>query len=153
MMHAVSNLNRRAKPLPYSYDALRLDLIRVRDAWLESRRRHDRFSIYGYLTAVFDLVMVWRMEGQEIERAHRSLEMYGVRGVEVSEPFAAVIASTSPPKHVDAKARSKYARVLMFAAEYKSHREPLAAFIGRHGGINLAATEFTRLGRHHQSKR
>jgi hypothetical protein len=55
------NANRRARSqpqLPYSNDALRNDLIRVHEAWRKSRGRHDRYSIYKYLTAVFDLVKV-----------------------------------------------------------------------------------------------
>ena len=34
------------------------------------------------------------------------------------------------------KARSKWARVLMFSAQYKSSSEPLLRFIHRHGGLN-----------------
>jgi hypothetical protein len=63
------------------------------------------------------------------------------------EPFAAVINCTSSRKKVDAKARSKWARALMFAAEYKLPAEPLEHFIRRHGGINLCAAELSRLGR------
>jgi hypothetical protein len=51
---------RNRKHLPYRGDALRWDLFRLRDAWRESRRQHDRFSIFKYLSAVFDLVMVWK---------------------------------------------------------------------------------------------
>jgi hypothetical protein len=63
------------------------------------------------------------------------------------EPFAAVINCTSSRKKVDAKARSKWARALMFAAEDKSPDEPLEHFIRRHGGINSCAAELSRLSR------
>ena len=63
------------------------------------------------------------------------------------EPFAAVIGCTSSRKKVASKARSKWARALMFAAEYKSDSEPLEHFIRRHGGINLCAAELSRLNR------
>jgi hypothetical protein len=144
------NENRRTQgqpKLPYSSDALRCDLRRVRDAWRESRRRHDRFSVYQYLGAVFDLVMVWEKENRATDRAKRALQLKGRKGGDEVEPFAAVINCTSSRKKVDAKARSKWARALMYAAEYKLASEPLEHFIRRHGGINLCAAELSRLSR------
>jgi hypothetical protein len=144
------NTNRRDQSQPqlsYPNDALRCDLSRVREAWRESRRRHDRFSIYQYLTAVFDLVAVWEKENRAVERAKRALWSKGRAGGDKIEPFAAVIRCTSPRKKVDAKARSKWARALIFAAEYKRPSEPLEHFIRRRGGINLCAAELNRLSR------
>jgi hypothetical protein len=142
--------NRRDQSEPqlsYSNDALSNDLIRVHEAWRESRRRHDRFSVYQYLTAVFDLVTVWQKENRAVDRAKRALWLKRRAGGGNIEPFAAVIRCTSPRKKVDAKARSKWARALIFAAEYKLPSEPLEHFIRRHGGINLCAAELSRLGR------
>jgi len=133
--------------LPYSNDALRCDLRRVHDAWRESRRHHDRFAIYKYLTAVFELVTVWEKENRAVERAKRALWLKGRAGGDKIEPFAAVIWCTSSRKKVDAKARSKWARALMFAAEYKSPDEPLEHFVRRHGGINACAAKLSRLSR------
>ena len=144
------NENRRDQfqpKLPYSNDALRCDLRRVHDAWRESRRRHDRCSVYQYLAAVFDLVAVWQKENRAIERANRALWLKRREVGDNIEPFAAVINCSSSRKKVDAKARSKWARALMFAAEYKSDSEPLEHFIRRHGGINLCAAELSRLSR------
>jgi hypothetical protein len=142
--------NRRGQSqpkLPYSTDALRCDLRRVRDAWRESRGRHDRLSIYLFLTAVFDLVAVWEKENRAIDRAKRALQLKGRKGGDKVEPFAAVINCTSSRKKVDAKARSKWARALIFAAKCKLPAEPLEHFIRRHGGINLCAAELSRLSR------
>ena len=105
--------------LSYSNDALSNDLIRVHEAWRESRRRHDRFSVYQYLTAVFDLVTVWENENRAVERAKQALWLKRRAGADKIEPFAAVIRCTSPRKKADAKARSKWARALIFAAEDK----------------------------------
>jgi hypothetical protein len=63
------------------------------------------------------------------------------------EPFAAVINCTSSRKKVDAKARSKWAHALIFAAKYKSPAESVKHFIRRHGGINSCAAELSRLSR------
>ena len=144
------NENRRGQSqpkLPYSTDALRCDLRRVRDAWRQSRRQHDRFSIYLFLTAVFDLVTVWQKENRAVDRAKRALWLKRRGGGDKIEPFAAVIICTSSRKKIDAKARSKWARALIFAAEYKLPSEPLEHFIRRHGGINLCAAELSRLSR------
>jgi hypothetical protein len=138
---------RNRKQLPYSGDALRWDLIRLRDAWRESRRQHDRFSIFKYLSAVFDLVMVWKKENQAIERAARALRLKRRAYGNTIEPFAAIISRTSSRKAVDGKARSKWAHALMFAAKYKSPSEPLEEFIRRHGGINSCVAELSRLSR------
>jgi hypothetical protein len=139
--------------LPYPTDALRNDLIRVREAWRKSRRRHDRFSIYKYLTAVFDLVAVWQEEDRAVDRAKRALWVKRREHGDNIEPFAAVIRCTSPRNKVDAKARSKWARALIFAAEYKLHTEPLEHFLRGHGGINACAAKLSRLSRSHAPTR
>jgi hypothetical protein len=144
------NANRldRSQPLlPYPNSALQCDLTRVHEAWRESRRRHDRYSVYQYLTAVFDLVMVWQKENRAIDRAKRALCLKRREGGDNIEPFAVVIRCTSPRKKVDSKACSKWARALIFAAKYKSPAESVKHFIRRHGGINSCATELSRLSR------
>jgi hypothetical protein len=95
----------------------------------------------------FDLVAVWEKENRATDRAKRALWLKGRAGGDKIEPFAAVIRCTSPQKRVDAKARSKWARALIFAPEYKLPSEPLEHFIRRHGGINLCAAELSRLSR------
>ena len=146
----LTNLVRRhssPEVLPYSDEALCHALDRVHEQWRKARHQHDRFSIYKYLKAVFELVMVWKKEKDETNRTKRALQLAKVNLV-VVEPFAAIIACTSSRKHVDAKARSKWARVLMFCAAFKPSSEPLKHFIDRYGGLNQAAAEYSRrLGR------
>jgi hypothetical protein len=90
---------------------------------------------------------VWEKENRAIDRAKRALRLQGRAGGDNIEPFAAVINCTSSRKKVDAKARSKWARALIFAAQYKSPTEPLEHFIRRHGGINSCAAELSRFSR------
>ena len=133
--------------IKYSDRALGFSLHRVRGCWRQSRKKHDRFSTYDYLTAVFGLGMVWQKEKDERDRADRALKMSGVQQ-RVVEPFAAIIRCTSSPKVVDQKTRSKWTRALMFAAQCKDASEGFECYIRRYGGINRAAAEFTsRLGR------
>jgi hypothetical protein len=73
-------------------------------------------------------------------------------GSDHDEPFAAIIRCTSDPGKVDKRTRSKWSRVLRYAAQYKPSSEPLATFIQRKGGINKCAARFARcLGRRGQS--
>ena len=58
-----ARLKRSAKePVSYCKEALRQNLSRVRVAWEECQVSRDRNAIYGYLSAVFDLVMWWAAE-------------------------------------------------------------------------------------------
>src|SRR5947208_8386428 len=59
--------------VPYTTQALRQDLLRVRLAWEECQASRDRNAIYGYLTAVFDLVIWWTAEDRAIDRARWAL--------------------------------------------------------------------------------
>ena len=138
---------RNRKHLPYRGDALHWDLFRLRDAWSKSRRQHDRFSIFKYLSVVFDLVMVWKKENQAIGRAKRALRLKHRTCGNAIEPFAAIINCTTSQKVVDVKTRSKWAHALMFAEKYKSPDKSLEEFIRRNGGINLSVAKFSRLGR------
>jgi hypothetical protein len=144
-----AQLKRSVKdPVPYSKEALRQDLTRVRSAWEECQASRARNAIYGYLSAVFDLVMWWIAEDRAISRAHWALQLQRLALPTTDEPFAAVILCTADRQKVDKRTRSKWSRVLRYAAEYKTGAESLAAFVRRKGGINKCAARFTRcLGR------
>jgi hypothetical protein len=133
--------------LPYSDSSLQCDLSRVYEIWRKSRRRHDRFSVYKYLAAVFDLVMVWRKENQAVRRSKRALSLERRIWTGPIEPFAVIITCTTPLATVDVKARSKWAHALMFAADFKPPSETLKQFVRRHGGINACAAALSRLRR------
>src|SRR5881397_3823305 len=81
--------------VPYTTQALRQDLLRVRNAWDDCQARRDRNALYGYLSAVFDLVMWWAAQGRAVSRARLALKLQGVDATNADEPFAAVIRCTS----------------------------------------------------------
>jgi len=134
----------RQRAVSYCKEALRQDLLRVRIAWEDFQSNRDRNAIYGYLTAVFDLVMWWAAEDRAVSRARWALRLQGVNLASADEPFAAIIRCTSDPGKVDKRTRSKWSRVMRYAAEYKTNPEPLAAFVRRKGGINKCAARFAR---------
>jgi hypothetical protein len=60
----------------------------------------------------------------------------------------AVIRCTADPAKADKRTRSKWSRVMRYAAIYKRDSEPLDQFVRRKGGINACAGRFSRrLGR------
>jgi hypothetical protein len=64
------------------------------------------------------------------------------------DPFAAFIRCTADPAKADKRTRSKWSRVMRYAAEHKLNSEPLDRFVKRKGGINACAARFSRrLGR------
>ena len=130
--------------VPYTTQALRQDLLRVRNAWEGSQGSRDRDAIYGYLTAVFNLVAWWTAEHRALERAHKALRLQRMCPFAGEEPFAAIIRCTTDPAKVDKRTRSKWSRALRYALRYKSHSEPLDQFIRRKGGINSCASRFAR---------
>jgi hypothetical protein len=142
-------LDRPAANIDISTDALRANLRRLEGEWEAYQSTRDRDGIYGYLTAVFELVTVWAHEGTAVDYARWALWLLGHRSAVVSpEPFAAVIFCTADRKKVDYRTRSKWSRVLQYAAEFKDLDEPPAAYIKRKGGINKCAARFARrLGR------
>jgi hypothetical protein len=51
---------------------------------------------------------------------------------------------TADPAKADKRTRSKWSRVMRFAAAYKPDSEALDQFIQRKGGINACAARFSR---------
>jgi hypothetical protein len=121
---------------------------RLRGAWDDCQASRDRNAIYGYLTAVYELVAWWTAEGREIDRARRALRLQRLKVSEREDPFAAVIRCTADPGKADKRTRSKWSRVMRYATAYKPNAEALDRFIRRKGGINACAARFSRsLGR------
>ena len=130
--------------VPYTTQALRQDLLRLRTAWEACQVNRARNAIYSYLTAVFDLVSWWTAEGRALERGYKALRLQSICPFDSEEPFAAVIRCTAEPAKVDKRTRSKWSRALRYALKYKCHSEPLDQFIKDRGGINACASRFAR---------
>jgi hypothetical protein len=138
----VGNFPPRA--IPYSLVALRQDLERVRNAWDDCQASRDRNAIYAYLTAVYGLVAWWAAEGREVDRARRALRLRCLDASGPEDPFAAIIRCTADPAKADKRTRSKWSRVMRYAAMYKPDSESLDLFVRRKGGINACAARFSR---------
>ena len=145
-VHSPSTSPRTPSPkeaIPYSSAALRQDLERLRGIWDDAQASRDRNAIYAYLTAVYGLVEWWTADGREIDRARRALRLGRLKVSDREDPFAAVIRCTADPTKADKRTRSKWSRVIRYAAAYKADSEPLDQFIKRKGGINACAARFS----------
>jgi hypothetical protein len=139
----------RDPAIPFSTEALKANLLRLEVEWEAVQANHSRNAIYRYLSAVFELVEWWAKEGKAVKRARGALHLRGYSSVREPEPFAAVILCTADRDRVDERTRSKWSRVLRYAAKFKDLDESLRVFIKRKGGINECAARFARqLGRY-----
>jgi hypothetical protein len=129
--------------IPYTDEALKQDLMRVRNAWDECQASRERDAIYSYLTAVSELVAWWTAEKRALERAQRALRLRHIIPFDQEEPFAAIIRCTADHGKVDKRTRSKWSRALRYALAYKIASEPLDKFMKRKGGINRCAERFS----------
>lgn len=128
----------------YVDTALNQDIERLRECWQTVQASRPRGAIFDYLRAAYELVLCWKVERQEIQRARRALKINGIAPPEDPEPFAAVIAASVSPKKLDRRQASKYSRVLRYAAARDCHPKRLKGFIERHGGLNRTAAKWKR---------
>jgi hypothetical protein len=126
------------------------EIAAVRAAWVECQARRDRDAIYPYLTAVFALMARWDQEGRWQKSLLAALDLLTrPLHMKIGEAYSLIIYCTADPARVDAKTRSKWARVLRYADKVKPADESLKSFIKRQGGLNACAQKFARkLGRH-----
>ena len=147
-LHSARTSHPRLSPketIPYSSAALRQDLDRLRGIWEDVQSSRDRNAIYGYLTAVYGLVSWWAAEGRETDRARRALRLQYLDASDREDPFAAVIRCTAEAAKADKRTKSKWPRVMRYAAAYKLDSEPLEQFVKRKGGINSCVARFSPL--------
>jgi hypothetical protein len=140
----LSNDNTHICRVAYPNVSLNQDIKRLREIWQKVQGDRNRDAIYGYLTAVYELIEWWTAEMLAIDRAKRALRVNGLVVTEEPEPFGAVIAASVSPKKLDRRQLSKYSRALRYAAARGCRPKRLKGFIERHGGLNSAAARFRR---------
>lgn len=125
--------------IPYSREALRADLDRVRAAWVEVQSRRDRSAIYIYLDAVWALGAWWHASREKREYAWRARRLSGVEGLPRENLFGTIIRCTADPAKVDKRTRSKWSRLLSYVNQWKLPCDTVGAFVLSQGGINSVA--------------
>jgi hypothetical protein len=121
------------------------ELAEIRTAWRIYRSTNTREAVYLYLSSVFAVIMRWRRLSSAVKNSKAALRLRPNPPQMKPEPFAIVIFCTADPKIVDDKTRSKWSRVLRYAAWTKPEGQRLTDFIKSHGGINECARNFARM--------
>ena len=85
------------------------ELEHARRAWVRYQSTRKRDAVYGYLTAVYEIVQHWEKQHRAKASSHQALVAAKQRrAIRIEEPFATVIFCTSDPEVADAKTRSKF---------------------------------------------
>lgn len=120
------------------------ELAKARTAWIKYQSTRKRDAIYGFLSAVFEIVSRWKKQNRAKASSRRALSATKRNGaIRTNEPFAVVVFCTSDPDRVDAKTRSKWSRVLRYAERFKPDNQGLTQFIKSRGGINECAARWS----------
>jgi hypothetical protein len=116
---------------------------RVREAWAEywENREIDKSAVYGYLEEVFDLVQKWEKRGVAEKYSLRALRAHDWPIKMKADPYARVIYCTSDISKVTPQTRSKWAKIMQWAAKHKKGNDSFTEFVTAKGGLNECAEE------------
>ena len=90
--------------------------------WLRAEARGNlNHRVFSPAFGAFIMLHAW-----QYGRARWALQLQHIDPPTTDEPFAAVILCTAYREKVDKRIRSKWSRVLRYAAKYKTSTEPLA---------------------------
>jgi hypothetical protein len=120
------------------------ELVEIRRAWRAYQSTNSREAVYIYLSRVFAVVTRWQRLDCALKNARAALRLRPNPPQMKPEPFGIVIFCTADPEVIDPKTRSKFSRVLRYAARTKPEGQRLIDFIKSHGGINESARRFAR---------
>jgi hypothetical protein len=113
----------------------------VCNAWDDFQECRKRDAVYGYLKAVFALVVDCKGRRRTKRLQRRAFQFTGLPLDKDADPFAAVIRCTSE-RNVDNKSISKWARALRYAVHCKVPQKRLKTFMKKMGGINGCAERY-----------
>lgn len=122
---------------------LRRRLEKISGAWENFQASRARDAVYGYLDAVFSVVMHYKVRRKTEMLLRHAFKFGGLTFDDGANPFAAVIRCTCD-RGLDNKTVSKWARALRYVAYCQVHREELTAFMKEAGGINVCAARYAR---------
>ena len=127
---------------PPTKPLLEIELAEMGRAWRKYRSINDRDAVYIYLASVFGIVMRWRLLDCALKKSRAALRLRPNPPQMKPEAFSIMIFCTADPNVVDAKTRSKWSRVLRYAARAKPAGQHLTDFVKFNGGLNECARKF-----------
>ncbi len=134
-----------AKVFPPEQPDIETELAEVRKAWRVYRVTNSREAVYIYLSKVFQVVSRWQRLGCAVKNARAAFRLQRNPPQLKLEPFGIMIFCSADPKIVDGKTRSKWSRVLRYAAQAKPPGQRLVDFVKSRGGLNECASKFARI--------
>ena len=122
---------------------VRRRLEKIRDVWDDFQASRTRDAVYGFLGAVFEMVMHYK-----VRRRTKKLLQHAFKFAELpfnrnADPFSAVIRCTSDD-NADSKTISKWARALRYVARCKVSPTQLKTFMKEADGVNACASLYAR---------
>jgi hypothetical protein len=118
-------------------------LEKIRDAWDEFQASRTRDAVYGFLGAVFEMVMHYKVRRRTTRLRRHAFKFAELPFDRNADPFSAVIRCTSDD-NADTKTISKWARALRYVAQCKKPRMALKKFMKKAGGVNTCASLYAR---------
>ena len=120
---------------------------KIRDVWDDFQASRTRDAVYGYLEAVFAMVMHYKVRRRTKKLLRHAFEFAELPFDRNADPFSAVIRCTSDD-NADSKTISKWARALRYVARCKEPGTRVKAFMKEVGGVNACADRYAKyLGR------
>jgi hypothetical protein len=113
-----------------------LEKVRRASGEFQGSRRRD--GVYEYLTAVFAIVMHYKVRRRTNRLLRHAFAFANLQFDRDRDAFSTVVRCTCG-NAVDAKTISKYARALRFAAACKRPQTSLKRFMKKMGGLNTCA--------------
>ena len=143
-------LNLRALRRPYRQAKsktpearLRRWLQKVRGAWNDFQASRARDAVYGYLAAVFAIVMHYKVRRRTKRLLRHAFEFANLPFDKNADSFSAVIRCTCGDG-ADKKTISKWARALRYVARSKEPDSGLRRFMKDAGGVNACADLYAK---------
>jgi hypothetical protein len=112
-------------------------------AWDDFQASRARDAVYGYLGAVFEIVMHYRVRRRTNKLLRHAFKFANLPFAKNANPFTAVIRCTCNDE-IDSKTISKWARALRHVAHCKKPRTRLKTFMKEAGGVNACANLYAR---------
>ena len=125
-------------------------LEKVRRAWGEFQTSRARDAVYGYLEAVFAIVMHYKVRRRTNRLLRHAFEFANLPFDKNVDSFTAVIRCTCG-NTVDTKIISKWSRALRYVARSKEPDSGVRTFMKEAGGVNACANLHAKhFGRGHR---
>jgi hypothetical protein len=117
---------------------------KVRRAWAIMNESRGRDAVYGYLDAVFALVMHYQSRRRTKRLLRLAFKRAGVTKRTQIDPFTAIIRCTCGGD-VDCKTVSRWSRALRYVAHRKEPGMSVKKFMKAIGGINASANRYAQI--------